>query len=218
MEDAWQALFDQPCAGQRVHALAVFDGLGGLPHGQEAAWAAAEGLEAALARAPGPERLLAELHEAVRVTGGTTTAVVAVAPAAGAGPVRVAGVGDSSAWCLDAAGRARRVLPLDLSGEGVTDCLGRDLPPRGHAAAVELPAGRSLLLCTDGVDGVAAPASLAGLLRAPPASLRDAMAALLEEVVERGGPDNAAATVLHRRSAHGAEGPAGPPVRASKPR
>lgn len=196
MEDAFEVLLERPVGPTRVTAAAVFDGVGGLPLGSQAATAAARALGPALAGSP--RELLDTLNRAARGTGGLTTAVVAVAREDGPpGEVHLAWVGDSSAWALDAAGRARLLVPPHADSAGLTDWLGR-AGPAGEVVAWRLAPGASILLCTDGVDRVVAPAAIAAALRAPPPELRGAVERLLREVLDAGAPDNAAAVLLHR--------------------
>lgn len=195
LEDAWRILPGASMGGGLWDAFAVFDGLGGRPLGQEAAWAAANGLAEAMRRAGEPAGLLRELDGAVQGTGGATTATVALL-----GPGEdawVVGVGDSSAYVLED-GKPRLVLPKDRASRGVlTDCLGTSFAG-GHQARQPLAAGQSLLLCTDGVDEVAGPAALVGVLAAPPARVAAELDALFALVRAEGAPDNATALLVRR--------------------
>lgn len=195
MEDAWCVVLDRPVNGAGVDAFGVFDGLGGLMHGQEAAWAAADGLAAAVARAGPQGDVLAALNRDVLATGGLTTAVVAVATEP-EGTLRLLGAGDSSAWILDRAGRPARALPLDLDPEGnPTQSLGVEtLRPRN--GTVRLDRGAAILLCTDGIDGFLPERAIADALR--DAGEPEAIRRLLAAVIDAGGQDNAAAILVHR--------------------
>lgn len=197
LEDAWAVLPAASMRTQRVHAFAVFDGLGGLPHGQEAAWTAAEQLPDALARAGAVEHVLGQLNAAVERTRGATTAVVALFPAdSAAGQGTILSAGDSGAYMLDTSGGARLLTPKDSEGPyTVTDYLGHT-GLRGHATPVAVPHGGALLLCSDGVDGVVEPSSLARVLKAP--DLGAAVDELFFEILDRGAPDNATVVVARR--------------------
>lgn len=198
LEDAYAVLLGAALAGLPMHAFAVFDGLGGMPRGQEAAQAAVANLAAAMRAAAGAEGVLAALGPAVAATGGATTATVALFPGDGRGEGHLLSVGDSAAYALDPAGRLALLNVRDSAGGGaVTDYLGRP-GARGHAVPLALPAGRSLLLCTDGVDGVAPRAGLERVLRAPPATAEAALGSLFLELNDLGAPDNATALLCHR--------------------
>jgi serine/threonine protein phosphatase PrpC len=181
--------------GEAWDAFAVFDGIGGEPNGQEAAWAAAHGLRDALARAAGPAEVLRRLDGAVLPTGGGATAAVVLAPHARPGEVWVLGAGDSSVHAL---GEPASILPHDRAGRhAVTDGLG--LPLRqGHALRWQLPPGGALLLCTDGVDEVAGLAAVQECLAAPGEGAGAALDRLMERVRARGAPDNATALLARR--------------------
>jgi serine/threonine protein phosphatase PrpC len=187
-EDAWRVLPDARLGSEHVLAVAVFDGLGGVPHGDRASAVAADGLAGALAAAAAPAAVLPLLDDAVRATGGCTTAVVAVFPGAGdAGHVLAAG--DSAAY-LRRAGAAGLVAAKDSDGPNVvTDLLG-GRGVRGHVVPIRLQAGDTLLLCTDGVDGVVTERSLQRVL-APDAALEVAVTRLFNDVRAAGAPDNA---------------------------
>src|SRR5581483_480669 len=66
LEDAWAVVPRVDVAGRACAVAAVFDGLGGEPFGQEAAWMAADHLEDSLAAVSRPQDLLAHLNEWVR--------------------------------------------------------------------------------------------------------------------------------------------------------
>ncbi|MGB0652414.1 MAG: PP2C family protein-serine/threonine phosphatase [Thermoplasmatota archaeon] len=192
-EDAWAlAPLGKPEEGQIV--AAAFDGLGGLPRGRQAAQSAAEALAPAVEQGTTPGDLLDRLAEAVIATGGATTAVVAWLDGEGQG--HIINAGDSAAYLI-MDGHPRRANPLDRAGRHmVTDCLGYG-DVRGHVTSIEVPVGASLLVCTDGVDGVVSPEALLSALEAddPAAALEP----LFDEVHANGSPDNATALLLRRR-------------------
>jgi serine/threonine protein phosphatase PrpC len=195
MEDAWRLLRDASAFGRPTSVAALFDGLGGHPNGREAATAAAEHLPEALARARESGHLLGHLNNYVRPTQGLTTAVIALLPPGEDGHGQLITIGDSAAYAVEA-GELQRLSPQDRDGTGrVTGCLG--LPEvEGHVVPFRIPRGGTLLLCTDGVDGVAEPAALERALRAPDAAA--ALEDLLADVYARGAPDNATAILLRR--------------------
>lgn len=196
-EDAWALLPAAPLGGWRGGCWAVFDGLGGLPYGHEAAWAAARALAAALSESTKPEDVLPRLNPPVRATNGATTAVVAWQTFnPDTSPLQLLGVGDSGAYEIRRDGKVRLLLEKDAQGPYVvTDFLGNP-DPAGHVATWAPADGASLLLCSDGVDGVVAPAALADLGRAKdPAAALDA---LFASIARLGAPDNATAILARR--------------------
>lgn len=196
MEDAWAALPDVPFLGRPSAAFGVFDGVGNYMRGQEAAWAAASALPQAVLAARSPEDVLASLGEIVIGLGGMTTAAIVVD--GGDGSLHLLSAGDSSAYVLDGTA-ARQVLPLDVDASGhLTGCLGLD-PPQGRARTAPLASGASVLLCTDGVDHVVDAPHLVAALGAPRDALEPAARRLLDEVLARGAPDNAAIVLARRR-------------------
>lgn len=179
----------------RFEAIGVFDGVGGMPRGAEAASAAAAGLRQALSGTSSPQAALESLQEPVRRTRGATTAVIAVLGAGGA--VEVAWCGDSSAYALDPGGALQALSRPDAQGGYLTQCLG--LPGmRPHAVSLTLRPGDAVLLCSDGVDGVVPPEVLRDALQG---GGRDAqgLRAILAAVAAAGAPDNAAVALARRR-------------------
>jgi serine/threonine protein phosphatase PrpC len=176
-----------------VHAAGVFDGVGGLPHGEEAAVAAAQALGPLVRKGTPDAELLAALHAVVEATGGMTTAVVALAR--GGGEVGLVAVGDSSAYALRPDGSLERLVPHDADPDGLTACLGM-APLRRQARPWVLAPGQAMLLCTDGVDKVVPPEALAAALRAQ--DMEAALRTLLAQVLDEKAPDNLAAVLLRR--------------------
>lgn len=199
LEDAWRILPNVRVAGQAMNALAVFDGLGGVPNGQEAAWAASDHLRDALEHAPRAADVLAHLNNWVRDTQGATTAVVALFPSVGNfGDGVVLSIGDSAAYALGPDRKARLLVPKDSDGPHVlTDYLGH-AEAGGHVGTLQVQKGGALLLCTDGVDGVVEPDSIARLLLS--GDLAAALDDLFAEILDRGAPDNATVVVARRLS------------------
>jgi len=194
LEDAWAVLPNAPALGRPSTVFAVFDGLGGEPYGQEAAWAAADHLPEAIARAGQHEQLLPRLNGWVRQTQGSTTAVLALFPHEG-GDGTVVSVGDSAAYLLDGT-QLQLVTPKDAAASNVvTDCLGAP-DPTGHVVHVRVGRGQTVLLCTDGVDGVVSPESIAAAMRSP--DLAAATEDLFAEVWAKGAPDNATIVAARR--------------------
>jgi len=196
LEDAWAVLPSAPVLGRDASVLAVFDGLGGEPNGQEAAWAAAEHLAEALQKSSSHAQVFQRLNPWVRQTQGSTTAVVALFPDHG-GEGTILCVGDSAAYGLDTTGPVL-LTPKDASAPNVvTDCLG-SADPTGHVESIHVGRGQTILLCTDGVDGVVSPDSIAATLRAP--DLAAAVEDLFAEVWANGAPDNATLVAARRLS------------------
>jgi serine/threonine protein phosphatase PrpC len=180
----------------RVDAVGVFDGVGGMPRGAEAASAAAAGLRPAVAGAASPQAALERLQETVQRTRGATTAVVAWLGPAGA--AEVAWCGDSAAYALDGRGGVQPVTRPDAEGGFITQCLGL-ARMRPHAATLALPVGAAVLLCSDGVDGVVGPSLLRDALQ-PGGPDAPRLRAILAAVAAAGAPDNAAVVLARRRA------------------
>lgn len=199
LEDAWKVLLRARLGGRPVAAFAVFDGLGGEPHGQEAAWAAADELESVLAAAHNTDPVLRALSARVRKTGGATTAVAALlleGPGEASGTLLA--VGDSAAYGLDPSGRVRLLAPKDSGGTSVVaDYLGNP-ELRGHAVPLALKPGEVLLLCTDGVDDVVGTSAIAECLTGAREGPEESLRTLFEGVHAAGAPDNATAVLVLR--------------------
>ncbi|MEA3190097.1 MAG: family protein phosphatase [Thermoplasmata archaeon] len=190
-QDAWACLPATPFAGATADVFAVFDGLGGLPRGADAADACAKGLAAVLQACPSLERAMQALDAAARATGGATTAtLLAVAPD---GRGQVATVGDSSAYHLRD-GLLDLLVPGGRAATGaVTSALGRGGAPR--LASFTAKPGDTVAAATDGVGDFFAPLHLERLLARAPA---EAAQAAWAEVRRRGAPDNATLVVARR--------------------
>jgi len=183
--------------------LAVCDGLGGHPCGDIASETAVESLRMSAAKAAvSADDLVAALrtaHEAVleaagenpdERTGMATTAVVATV---GDGSVRVAHVGDSRAYQLDADGRLQQVTEDHGMGGYITQALGLDRGVEPDLVELETPAGSRLLLCTDGLSNMVDEAGIGSLLREGDA--QQACDALVEAALVNGGIDNVTVVV-----------------------
>jgi len=178
--------------GRVPPAVAVFDGVGGLPGGGAASLAAAAALPGLVAQGLVGDALLQRLNAEVRATRGASTCVVLSL----ANPVRLVSVGDSSAYALDERGRPGRLTPSDAGLGGVIlDCLGLEAM-RGHIATASRH-HRRFLLCTDGVDGVVTASDLARALRdeVEPAA---ALVELFARLEDAGMPDDATAVLVAR--------------------
>lgn len=200
LEDAWRIVPDGRLGDRRVHAFAVFDGLGGMPRGQEGAWAAADALPQTLERTGSPDGLLDGLNQHVVDTGGNTTADIALFFAdESPGDGVLLAIGDSSAYDLWE-GQPRRLAPHDATGPtSLTDFLGlRTID--GHTIGLHVPPGGNLVLCTDGVDGVIGERRLLPLLDAGPDALAREADQVLRHVEDAGSPDNATIIAAHRRA------------------
>lgn len=196
MQDSFAVVQDFRLGGHAFDAVAVFDGVGGMPHGGDASKTAAEALPKLLAEGVGAHKLLDRLDEAVRKTGGATTAVVALLPHDG-GRGWILSAGDSSAYAVAEDGRAARLNPLDAAHGNITQCLGLGRL-KGHTISWTPPAGAIILLCTDGVDGVVAPGLLSQSLRAVSGRGPVALEALFMAIRMAGSPDNATAILARR--------------------
>jgi PPM family protein phosphatase len=196
IEDAWVADLDVPHAGGRAAVFAVFDGLGGEPGGDVAARTASSELVPTIRAATAFPEVLPRLNSRVLTSGGFTTAVVALLEPE-TGRVDLASVGDSGAFMLED-GRVRLVSERDSAPSGsITDFLG-NAGLRGHRSTLQLDRGASLILCTDGVDGVIGAAALRPLLEASMVESRAALDRVYEEITRRGAPDNATLVWVRR--------------------
>lgn len=190
IEDAWAVMFGTPLGTRRVHAFAVFDGLGGELHGDIAAQTASDRLGDALKACRGSEDVLGELNRHVRGTGGFTTAVVALVPTERAHDVDLAHVGDSAAYAWRG-GRVALLTPKDSAPDrSLTDYLGNE-DLLGHVTRTHLDRQSALVLCTDGMDEVVGAPALEPLLRARPETVEEPLDGAFARVRELGAPDNA---------------------------
>lgn len=193
VEDAYRVLPSASHQGRAWTAFAIFDGLGGEPFGQEAAWEAAEKLEVAVAGATSPESVLPVLNGYVRQTQGSTTAIVALFPQR-SGEGLLMSLGDSSAFALSGNGNVESLTPLDRGpGRAVTACLGpQEVTPQ--VRSINLPIGGTLVLATDGAEAVS-PERLRPLFSSP--DVAAAIDDFSQQVLAAGAPDNC--TVLAAR-------------------
>ncbi len=195
IEDAWVARVDAPFVGRPVGVFGVFDGLGGEPKGDIAARAASTDLLDVVGRVASINQILPDLNDSVLAQGGYTTAVVAIITTNG--DVHLAHVGDSGAFLLHD-GAVRLLTERDTAPNGsITDFLGNPRL-RGHLTKAHLAKGASLVLCTDGVDGIVGSASLAGLLQSSRDNVQAAMDHLYAEIHALGAPDNATMVWIRR--------------------
>jgi serine/threonine protein phosphatase PrpC len=188
MEDSHVILPAAPAAWRRADAVAVFDGVGGMPRGSQASAAARKGLEEAIRGAVSPADILDRLNLDVKATGGATTAVAAILGHDGV--CDLVWCGDSNAH--DARGR---LTQPDQEDGFLTRALGlRDAKP--HARRIEVARGQAILLCSDGVDGPVGAGELQRALAGPDdeAGLRS----LMHAVEAAGAPDNATAVLARR--------------------
>lgn len=199
MQDAVAIVPDAPCSWRRCDAVAVFDGVGGMAHGGEAAHAAAESLAAALQQAHNGMEALAYLDGQVRRTGGATTVVLVLLPRDGR-PAEVLWAGDSAAYVLDPEGGLVPLTTPDSEGGYLVQCLGLE-GARPHSIDVVLDPGAAILLCTDGVDGVVGRIPLHELLSGPPAQDPRVLDRVFDAIAAAGAPDNAAIVLARRRPA-----------------
>jgi serine/threonine protein phosphatase PrpC len=196
-------------AGDRL-AVAVADGLGGVPDSDTtAARAAAAAVSAALGSSgPPAARVAAGLDAANRAAhgGGATTIVIAVIHRLG--EVSVARVGDSSAFVVGEGGAAWTELFASPAGDGLNTVTAA-LPAaavQSEEAAIALDHNGILVLATDGIsdpwrDGptTVAPA-LAGALAVPLAPLE--LARLVDFSRQGCHDDRTLLAVWHRAGAN----------------
>jgi serine/threonine protein phosphatase PrpC len=160
-------------------AVAVADGLGGVPDSDTtAARAVSAAVSAAIASSGAlAAQVAAGLDAANRAArgGGATTIVIAVIQRSG--EVSVARVGDSSAFVVSGGGEAWTELFASPAGDGFNNATAAlpASPAQSEGAAITLDNDDVLVLATDGIsdpwrDGptTVAPA-LAGALALPPA-------------------------------------------------
>jgi serine/threonine protein phosphatase PrpC len=198
LEDAWCVLPNLEWRGSLFHALAVFDGVAGKPHGREAAWSAADHLSEVIQASEGFDDVLPGLNRIVKATGGATSCVVALLSVQRVGEVALASVGDSTGYALDMGGRVRRLTPRDSMGKTwLTDFLGND-QLAGHVFPLHVPADGTLMLCTDGVDGVVDMDTIESTMSMPPGAQSAAFDVLFDTLGDAGTPDNATAILAHR--------------------
>lgn len=193
-QDAWSTHAYPTSPGTDALILGVFDGVGGMPNGGAAARAAAGRLGAVREGPDGPGGILRRLNQAVRATGGATTAVIAVLDDEGG--IEVASVGDSAAFVRGRNGVETLTAADALGPDRLIGWLGQRRP-RIQRATHRLERGGSLLLCSDGVHHVAPVPSLARVfqVRRP----EDGLNRLFRRLGAAGLPDDATA-VLARRS------------------
>ncbi|MFT3828919.1 MAG: serine/threonine-protein phosphatase [Opitutaceae bacterium] len=201
-----------------LQLAAVADGMGGMPHGGEAAQLAIDSLDT-LARQPLPEELagwrtlLETLNRTVFELGlklspsqgiGTTVTIARAQDSR----LLLAHVGDSAALRLrdgeleqlttehtvaaEILARRAQGSPARLprgAGHTLTSCLGLPYLPNVDVHEADLRPGDRLLLCSDGLTKPVAPAQLAAAL-ARADSPASAAAALVALANSAGGPDN----------------------------
>ncbi|HLE47598.1 MAG TPA: hypothetical protein VI818_04810 [Candidatus Thermoplasmatota archaeon] len=124
--------------------------------------------------------------------------MVALLPADHAlGRVEIFSAGDSSAYGTNDKDWGL-LLPRDgAQGNVVTDYLG-NAALRGHHATIELASGETLVLCTDGVDGVLDEGRLRTLAATPLSGLDASADLIVRDVWARGAPDNATFALVRR--------------------
>ena len=183
--------------------VAVFDGLGGHPSGDVASATAAQSLrESGLTAASSARDLVAALQAAHHAVGAAadgdpgrlgmaTTAVVATLAGSTA---RVAHVGDSRAYLLDADGRLQQVTEDHGMGGYITQALGLDRGVEPDLVELATPPQSRLLLCSDGLSNMVDAADIGALLGAGDAAA--ACDALVEAALDRGGIDNVTVVVV----------------------
>jgi PPM family protein phosphatase len=185
--------------------VAVLDGLGGHPAGDVASEFAGRLLaEAEVPTDPAGTTALLQradvaLQDAMRDVPerfgmGTTAAVLALD---GDGHAMVASVGDSSVWQLTAGDGLSQLTATDRAeGSLIRQCLGAqgEFLVEPHTARIRLAPGDRLLLATDGLTDVVAPAGIEAALRD---DVEHAAQRLLDQVEEAGRPDDVTIVVVH---------------------
>lgn len=198
IEDAWAIVEGARLGAQQVDAFAVFDGLGGVPNGQEAAWSAADALRDVLLRAHAPEEILGLLNDVVLPTGGSTTATILLVARQDASTRNawLLSIGDSSAYAALDGRPFERLNPQDrIDRHVLSDWLGRP-HPGGHLRTLELHPGDTAVLCTDGADEVAGARALEPVVDAGADATPAALDHLFDGILEAGAPDNATVLVV----------------------
>ena len=203
---------------------AVADGMGGLPHGGEAATVAVDALErgfrAAVPQSAADWRALVQAvnREVVacgrRLSPGRGLGTTLTALHLTAGRMYVVQVGDSAAFRWRAgrwtpltaehtvAARIRMErtagrdpgMPAD-AGHMLTSCLGLEPLPQLDVGEETVQAGDRLLVCSDGITKVVPAAEIAAGLAAA-ATPAAAVGDLVDRANRRGGPDNATAVAV----------------------
>lgn len=207
LEDCWVAGTSAGFGGEIAYA-AVFDGVGGLAHGDEASATAAQTVAAALALR-WPDQAAHELvsealdaaNDAVTELGGpATTAVIAVVMG---GIATVGWVGDSRALVFNPVEGTLRSLTSDhrairddhaVPHEVVTRWLGQGKACVPELATVRLDPGDSILLLTDGVHGALEPDEIIGQLSLEAASC--AAARVVAAALDEGSLDNCTCVMM----------------------
>ncbi|MFZ1056123.1 MAG: PP2C family serine/threonine-protein phosphatase [Opitutaceae bacterium] len=202
----------------------VADGVGGLPGGGEAAQEAADVVSRAV-RALAPEGDIDMRAIVVRANESVVSLGMRISPGLGIGStltvgcvrrsrLKLAHVGDSRAFSLrnghftcltedhsvenEAKRRRARgeVVYYSESQRGaLTRCIGQVLAPEVDLSDLPLSAGDRFAFCTDGITRMLSEKELketVGSSNQPSAIAR----ALVNQAVERGGPDNATAVVF----------------------
>lgn len=217
-QDVWAAFVsDGDSANARHAGLVVADGMGGHHGGREAAEAA---VEAAVARlregGPPPQAIESAVHDANAAVAGVrdlvggepgTTLVVAVVDG---GRVLIGNVGDSRAYLLRSRTleqltldhswvaeelRAGRIRPEDARHHPRRNVITRAVmgnPVEPDMTTIDLQAGDTLLLCTDGVWEPLSDQDIVDFLSDAGPLLRD-LERLCEAALEAGGRDNVTA-------------------------
>ena len=197
-EDAWAVLPSAAQAGRTADVFAVFDGLGGIPMGAEAAKACAAALPEALRSAIDPVHALQMLDQAALDVGGATTIALALfrhGDIAGTGTAFA--VGDSAVFAPVSAGRGS-----DLFGEGHRSAGGLQAALGFNSglpleARLHVPLGAALVLCTDGVTDVV-DRILLERLAAGGAAFEANLEQVRRDLADSGLPDNATLLVARR--------------------
>ncbi|HEX6540097.1 MAG TPA: protein phosphatase 2C domain-containing protein [Candidatus Dormibacteraeota bacterium] len=216
-QDMWTAFAATPAEPAHGTALVIADGMGGHRGGREAAEAAVEAAAARLrdGGAP-PQAVEAAVHEANAAVAGVrdliggdpgTTLVVAVVDGRQA---LIGNVGDSRAYLVrggraelltfdhSVAGeevRAGRIRPEDVRSHPRRNRITRAVlgdPVAPDLVTLDLRAGDTLVLCTDGVWEPLSDQDIAELLSNGGPLIRD-VERLCEAAIDAGGSDNVTA-------------------------
>lgn len=196
MQDAFTIVASDRGLAERFDAVAVFDGVGGLPHGAAAARAAASALPDGLrgAREDALQRAFLHMQGRVLATRGATTGVVAVLPRTHE-DVEVGWSGDSGAYLVGK--QLVHLTPPDAHDGVLTHCLGLEgMQP--NVTQVSVAPGEAVFLCSDGIDALLGARTVQSILSMPGTDAHR-LDLLFVAVAAAGAPDNATGVLARRR-------------------
>lgn len=203
----------------------VADGVGGLPHGAEAAQAAVDEVAAAVQAWPADSEIdltgiVHHTNEAVAQLGLLVSPSIGIGTTLTFGSVRqntlrIAHVGDSRCYVwhnneitrvtedhsVENEARMRRargdfVYYHESNRNALTRCIGQPTPPEVDIITRPLVVGERYLFCTDGVTRMLRDEELGELL-ALAVEPEDLLREMITLAVRRGGPDNATGVLVY---------------------